>query len=164
MNVSVHLWIWNTGKCLSYSFTHFYSHTKILRYSFMTLNATCAAVDVATAKVIAAEVIICYLGMLWKCKTAVLAWFSAFQVQYEVSIDGYGGNKKNYLGVSGRFYQIFLVRIELTVVQMGLSIDIRSILATHLMTRMLNISINYLGFLWDGTQPGQVQEIASRNK
>ena len=33
------------------------------------------AVDVATVKVIAEEVIVCYLGMLGKWKTAVLAWF-----------------------------------------------------------------------------------------
>ena len=46
-----------------------------------------AAVDVAMAKVIAAEVIICYLGMLCKWKTAVLAWLSVFQVQYGVFID-----------------------------------------------------------------------------
>ena len=52
-------------------------------------DVTCQyAVDVATVKVIAAEVIICYLGMLCKWKTAVLAWFSVFQVQYEVFIDG----------------------------------------------------------------------------
>ena len=52
-------------------------------------EVTCqyAAVDVATAKVIAAEVMVCYLGMLCKWKTAVLAWFSVFKEQYEVFID-----------------------------------------------------------------------------
>ena len=38
----------------------------------------------ATAKVIAAEVIVCYLVMLCKLKIVVLAWFSVFQVQYEL--------------------------------------------------------------------------------
>ena len=52
---------------------------------------------------IAAKVIICYLGMLCKWKTAVSGWFSVFQVLYEVIIYGLEGNKKNYLVVSGRF-------------------------------------------------------------
>ena len=47
-----------------------------------------ATVDIETAKVIMAEVIVCYLGMLCKWKTAVISWFSVFQVQYEVFIDG----------------------------------------------------------------------------
>ena len=72
-----------------------------------------ADVDVAMAKMIAAEVIICYLCILCKWKTAVLAWFSVFQVQYEVFIDGKGGNEKNYFRVSGRFCQINWVKIEL---------------------------------------------------
>ena len=40
-----------------------------------TKDVTCqyAAVDVATAKVITADVIVCYLGMLCKWKKAVLA-------------------------------------------------------------------------------------------
>ena len=63
--------------------------TKNLRYD---ISCQYAAVDEATAKVIvseviAAEVIICYLGMLRKWKTAVLAWFSVPQVQYEVFFD-----------------------------------------------------------------------------
>ena len=37
-----------------------------------------AADDVATVKVIAVEVIVCYLGMLCKWKTAVLALLSVF--------------------------------------------------------------------------------------
>ena len=40
------------------------------------------------AKVIATEVIICYLGMLYEWKTAVLAWFSVYKVQNDVFIDG----------------------------------------------------------------------------
>ena len=53
-------------------------------------DVTCkyAAVDVATAKGISTELIICYQGMLCKWKTAVLAWFSVFRLQFEVSIDG----------------------------------------------------------------------------
>ena len=47
-----------------------------------------AAHDVATAKVITAKVIVCYLGMLYKWKTAILAWFSVLQVQFEVLKDG----------------------------------------------------------------------------
>ena len=79
----------------------------------MTLPATYAAVGEATAKVIVTEVIVgLYLGMLCKWKTAVLAWVSVFYVQYEVLIDEQGGNEKKYLGVSGRFCQIDLVRIE----------------------------------------------------
>ena len=55
-------------------------HTKNLRYSFITFNSCqYETVDIATAKEIAAEVIVCYLGMLCKWKTAVLAWFSVFQ-------------------------------------------------------------------------------------
>ena len=81
---------------------HFYPHMKILRYGktpliyraqrvfFFLYDVTCQyeTVDVAAAKVIAAEVIVCYLGMLCKLKTAVLAWFSVIHVQYEVLIDG----------------------------------------------------------------------------
>ena len=37
-----------------------------------------AAVDITMAKVIAAEVIVCYLGMLCKCKTLALAQLSVF--------------------------------------------------------------------------------------
>ena len=53
-------------------------------------DVTCqyATIDVAIAKLIMAEVIICYLGMLCKWKTTVLVWFSVFQVQFDVSIDG----------------------------------------------------------------------------
>ena len=74
-------------------------HTKNFYYSFMTLNQrhiVCqyAAIDVATLKVIATEVIIFYLGMLYKWKTAVLKWFRLFQKQYEVFIDGLGVKKK----------------------------------------------------------------------
>ena len=55
---------------------------------FLYDNTFNAAVDVATTKVTVEEVIVCHLGMLYKWKTAVLAWFSVFQVQYEVFIDG----------------------------------------------------------------------------
>ena len=50
-------------------------------------DVTCqyAAVDIATVKVIAAEVIVCYLALLCKWNTAVLAWFSAILSVY---IDG----------------------------------------------------------------------------
>ena len=57
----------------------------------------------------------CYLGMSCKWKTAVLAWFNVFQVQYELFIDGKGDNhhnENNYLGFWGRFGQIYLVRIS----------------------------------------------------
>ena len=60
-------------------------------------------------QVIVAEVIVFYLGMFCKWKTAVLTWFSVFYMQYEFLIDRYGGNNKNYLGDSGRFCQIYLV-------------------------------------------------------
>ena len=46
------------------------------------------------AKMIVVEVIVCYLGMLCKWKIAVLAWFTVFQVQYEVFIDKYGVTRK----------------------------------------------------------------------
>ena len=75
--------------------THFYPLTKILRYgnpslisksSLFLYDVTCqyAAVYVETTKVIAAEVIVCFLGMLCKWKRAVLAWLSVLQLQYEV--------------------------------------------------------------------------------
>ena len=55
---------------------------------FAILLCQYVAVDIATAKVIVAEVLVCNLRMLCKCKTAVLAWLSVFQVQYKVFING----------------------------------------------------------------------------
>ena len=48
--------------------------------SLFLYNITCQyeAVDVATAKLIKAELIVYYLGMLCKWKTAVIAWVSEF--------------------------------------------------------------------------------------
>ena len=48
-----------------------------------------------TAKEIAAEVVICYLGMLCKWKTAVLAWFSAFQENMKCLLIDKGVTRKN---------------------------------------------------------------------
>ena len=93
---------WLVSETCFSTLTHFYRYTKILRYgktpqslahvesSLFPYDVTCqyAVVDVATARVIAAEVIVCYLGKLCKWKTAVSAWFRVFQVQYEVFNDG----------------------------------------------------------------------------
>ena len=51
--------------------------------SLFLYDVTCQdAVDkVATAKEIVAELIVCYLGMLCKWKTAVLAWFGVLHMQ-----------------------------------------------------------------------------------
>ena len=67
--------------------------------SLFLYDITCqyAAVDVETAKVIVAEVIVCYLGMLCKWNIAVLVWIIVFQLQFELFIDvlrGGGGTRK----------------------------------------------------------------------
>ena len=46
------------------------------------------------AKAITADVPVGYPGMLCKWKTVVLAWFSVFQIQFKVFIDGKGRNEK----------------------------------------------------------------------
>ena len=64
-----------------------------------------------------------------------LAWFSVFQVLYEMFIDGLGGNKKNYLGVLGWFCQIYLVIIEvscfMTILMDDTEIQKNVVLQTH---------------------------------
>ena len=101
--------------------------------SLFLYDVTCqyAAVDVATAKVIAAEVRVCYLGMLCKCKTAVLVWFNVFLVQYDIYISVFTP-PRNRGGV------IFSLQFVCVCVCVCLSVCVSRFLVNKIPTKRMN--------------------------